>query len=83
MISFNNLLDIFCGMITARYSDECLTALFVAGVKSSLPERIVLIRISKLIPWLDKKCGFSVSSFTIGILVKVRRVIFLFSNELI
>ena len=42
MISFNNLLAIFCGMITARYSDECLTALFVAGVKSSLPERIVL-----------------------------------------
>ena len=41
VISFNNLLAIFCGMITARYSDECLTALFVAGVKSSLPERIV------------------------------------------
>ena len=35
VISFNNLLAIFCGMITAHYSDECLTALFVAGVKSS------------------------------------------------
>ena len=41
------------------------------------------IEIAKLIPWLDKKCGFSVLSFTISILIKVRRVIFLLSNQLI